>query len=175
MLLILQSLDQFILEFINLSYHSMLLDNIVLLISYMGLIFFWILIALILYFCGNEKGKSVAKRMIIILILVTIVTQLLKIIIMRPRPYTVLSSLVVLATESDYSFPSGHTSISVSMIYLLAKNYDNYYLWIIPILVMLSRLYMGVHYPSDVLGGFLVGLLVAYGGDYCLNLKRIKL
>ena len=47
MLFLLQSLDQSILEFINLSYHTALLDNFALLISYMGVIFFWIIIALI--------------------------------------------------------------------------------------------------------------------------------
>lgn len=172
MLVILQSLDKFLLEFINLSYHNMLLDNLALLVSYMGLVFFWVIIAVILYCFGNEKGKNVAKKMIIVLILITIVTQLIKLLVMRPRPYTELSSLVVLATESDFSFPSGHTSTSVSMIYLLAKEYDNYWLWIIPIMVALSRMYIGVHYPSDVLGGFLIGLFVAYVGEYCLNFKR---
>lgn len=173
-MLLLQSLDQLLLQFINLSYHDIFLDNFVLLISYMGVAFFWIIVAIILYFKGNEKGKSVAKKMIIILIMVTIITQLIKILIMRPRPYTELSNLVVLATESDYSFPSGHTSTSVSMIYVLAKEYDNYFLWIIPIIIGLSRLYLGVHYPSDILGGFLIGLVIAYLGERYINFNRFK-
>ena len=174
MLFTLQSLDHFLLEFINLSFHNSLLDNFALLVSYMGVVFFWILIAIILYFFGDEKGKCIAKKMIIIIILVTVITQIIKLWVMRPRPYTEMSSLIVLATENDFSFPSGHTSTSVAMVYLLAKEYEKYYLWIIPILVALSRLYIGVHYPSDILGGFLIGLLVAGICEYCFNLKRFK-
>ncbi len=169
MFFILQSLDQFLLEFINLSYHNIFLDNLVLLLSNMGIIFFWIIIAVILYFMGNEKTKNIVKKMIIVLVIVVIVTNLLKVIVMRPRPYTVLSNLVVLATETDFSFPSGHTSISTSMAFLLSREYGKYYLMIIPLVVALSRLYIGVHYPSDVLGGFLVGVIVVYLVDYCLD------
>ncbi|RAP52627.1 MAG: hypothetical protein BZ138_02640, partial [Methanosphaera sp. rholeuAM270] len=69
-----------------------------------------------------------------------------------------------LATENDFSFPSGHTAISTAMSYVLAKEYEKYYILIIPLIVALTRLYLGVHYPSDVIGGFLIGLLMAVIG-----------
>lgn len=165
-LLILHSLDVFILELVNLSYHNFLLDNLALLITNFGVIYLWIVVSIILYLFGNKKGKTVAKRMIILLVATTIITQIIKFVVMRPRPYEELSSLVLLSVGTDPSFPSGHTATSTAMAYLLSKEYNKYYLMLIPFIVALSRLYLGVHYPSDVLGGFILGIFIAYFIDY---------
>ncbi|MBE6485634.1 MAG: phosphatase PAP2 family protein [Methanosphaera stadtmanae] len=175
MLFFLHSVDVFILELINLSYHNFIIDNLALLISNMGIIYFWIVISIILYLFGSQKGKDVAKRMIIILLVTTLITQLVKILVMRPRPYTELSNLVVLGLETDYSFPSGHTSTSTAMAYLLSREYKKWIFMLIPIVVAFTRLYIGVHYPSDVLGGFLLGFLITYLLEYFFNLKILKI
>ncbi len=170
----LYSLDVLILELVNHSFHNMLTDNVAMLISYVGLLAFWVAIIILLYLFGGQKGKNIAKKLIIVLVAVTIVTQLIKLWIMRPRPYTELSSLIVLATESDMSFPSGHTSTSTAMAYILSSEYQKWYFMLIPIIVALSRLYMGVHYPSDVLGGFILGFIVAYLLERYLIQKQQK-
>lgn len=171
MLFFLHSVDVFILELVNLSYHNFILDNLSLLISNLGIIYFWIIISILLYLFGNKKGKIVAKRMIIILVVITLFTQLIKYFIMRPRPYTELSNLILLDLGTDYSFPSGHTSTSTAMAYLLSKEYNKWCFMLIPLVVAFSRLYIGVHYPSDVLGGFLLGFFIAYLLEYFFNLK----
>ena len=109
--------------------------------------------------------------MIVVLVVTTILTQLIKIIVMRPRPYTELSNLILLDLGTDYSFPSGHTSTSTAMAYVLSCEYKRWILMLIPVIVGFSRLYIGVHYPSDVLGGFLLGLVIAYMVEYFFNLK----
>ena len=171
MLFFLHSIDVFILEFVNLSYHNFILDNLSLIISNMGLIYFWVIISIVLYLFGDKKGKSIAKKMIVVLVVTTILTQLIKIIVMRPRPYTELSNLILLDLGTDYSFPSGHTSTSTAMAYVLSCEYERWILMLIPVIVGFSRLYIGVHYPSDVLGGFLLGLVIAYMVEYFFNLK----
>lgn len=137
----------------------------------MGLIYFWVIISIVLYLFGDKKGKSIAKKMIVVLVVTTILTQLIKIIVMRPRPYTELSNLILLDLGTDYSFPSGHTSTSTAMAYVLSCEYKRWILMLIPVIVGFSRLYIGVHYPSDVLGGFLLGLVIAYMVEYFFNLK----
>lgn len=90
---------------------------------------------------------------------------ILKNVVARTRPYDLIEGLTSLVgAQKDYSFPSGHTgsafAAAVVMFRGLPKKFG------IPILVFaclmgLSRLYVGVHYPSDVLGGVLIGTGVA--------------
>ena len=90
---------------------------------------------------------------------------ILKNVVARTRPYDVIEGLTSLVgAQKDYSFPSGHTgsafAAAVVMFRELPKKLG------IPILVFaclmgLSRLYVGVHYPSDVLGGVLIGTCIA--------------
>ena len=100
-------------------------------------------------------------------ILTVSTNQILKHIICRPRP-----SHIRLITENGYSFPSGHSMISICLygllIYLINKKIKNkilkVLLTIILILLILgigiSRIYVGVHYPSDVLAGYLLSLSI---------------
>lgn len=171
----LHALDVFVLQTVNHFFHNFYTDLLAFNLSYMGVIYFWIIVMILLYLFGGKKAKSVAKRMFIVLVLIVIVSALLKELILRPRPYTQLTGLIVLDPQTDYSFPSGHTIIATAMSYVLSKEYNKYYLMIIPVIVALTRIYMGVHYPSDVIGGFLIGLIIAYLVErYINNTKSIR-
>lgn len=122
-----------------------------------------ILLALILFF--TIKNKKVGLLISTNLIIITILNQALKIIVQRPRPteYRIIN-------ETGYSFPSGHSMVSMAfygfLIYLIYKNIKNKYLKISLIVILsllivmigISRIYLGVHYTSDVCAGFLVSL-----------------
>lgn len=111
-----------------------------------------------------RKRKEV-KYIFVNLGLIFIVNQLLKMIIARPRPegYRIVE-------ESGYSFPSGHSMVSMAFYglfaYLIYKNVKNKYLkWtaitaltIMIALIGLSRIYLGVHYASDVIAGFCISI-----------------
>ncbi|CDD36479.1 pAP2 family protein [Clostridium sp. CAG:356] len=133
-----------------------------------GAIFLIVLTIILLISIKNKKiGLSIFSNLAII----TILNQLLKRVLQRPRPteYRIIE-------ETGYSFPSGHSMISMAfygyLIYLIYKYVENKYVkWILisllSVLICLigvSRIYLGVHYTSDVLGGFLISIsyLVIY-------------
>ena len=117
------------------------------------------------------KNKKIGISILANLVIITGLNQLLKRILQRARPteYRIIQ-------ETGYSFPSGHSMISMAfygyLIYLIYKHVKNKYIkWIsislLSILICLigiSRIYLGVHYTSDVLGGFLISIsyLVIY-------------
>lgn len=91
-----------------------------------------------------------------------ILSALLKNIVRVNRPFTDLN-IIPLYQETSFSFPSQHmaifTAIAVSM-FLIDKRLG-YIFSLIAILIGMSRMIIGVHYPVDILGGFLVGLIVS--------------
>ncbi len=114
------------------------------------------------------------------LTIVFLLSTILKLIIQRPRP---ISALV---DESTFSFPSGHTLVSFAfyglLIYLictskiskLLKIILTILLSIIIISISFSRIYLEVHYLSDVLGGLFIGFIYLYIFITFVNLKRSK-
>lgn len=109
------------------------------------------------------KNKKIGLAIIGNLGISALLNNILKMILQRPRP-----TGYRLIEETGYSFPSGHSMASMAFygffIYLVYKNVKNKYIkWgliavlsLLIVLIGLSRVYLGVHYLSDVLGGFLV-------------------
>ncbi len=144
----------------------------------------WWLITLIiisLITCIILKRKLIGLFIVLNIMISSGLNQLLKHIVQRPRP-----TEYRLIDESGYSFPSGHSMVSAAVyglfIYLIFKNVKNKYikclsivaLSILIILIGGSRIYLGVHYTSDVLAGFLISIsyLVIYTSiinDYLPN------
>jgi len=125
----------------------------------------WILAALILLLMKNTRkcGAAVA----IALILSYVVNNLiLKNVVERPRPYEMIEGLVPLVERlSDYSFPSGHTGASFAASFVIIKSrlpYVRIPALILAILIACSRLYLGVHYPTDVAAGMVIGIIMSY-------------
>ncbi len=111
------------------------------------------------------KNKKIGISILSNLVIITILNQLLKRILQRSRP-----TEFRIVEETGYSFPSGHSMVSMAfygyLIYLIYKYVKNKYVkWssivLLSILICsigISRIYLGVHYTSDVLGGFLISI-----------------
>lgn len=93
----------------------------------------------------------------------------LKNVINRTRPYEVIDGLTYLVrTPVDSSFPSGHSACSFAVACIMFRRLPRRYgvpALILAILIALSRLYVGVHYPSDVLFGTISGIVISYGAE----------
>ena len=138
-------------------------------ITNFGGIIFIIPITIILFI--GIKNKKIGCSIISNLVIITILNQLFKFIVQRPRP---IECRII--NETGYSFPSGHSMISMAfygyLIYLIYKYVGNKYLKyslisvlsILILLIGISRIYLGVHYTSDVVAGFLLSIsyLVIY-------------
>ena len=102
------------------------------------------------------------------------ITGILKYTVLRPRPHLVLG-VVALITKDSPAFPSGHTTSAFSVVPLIFKNFRYMKcIWLIfALLVAYSRVYIGIHYLSDVLGGVIIGLF--FGDLYLYLEKKYKL
>lgn len=93
-----------------------------------------------------------------------LLTQVLKLIVKRPRPFSVLSNVVVREKISaGFGFPSTHTAMATVMALLLVIWLPHRWRWLAVmwiVLVGVSRIYLGVHAPLDVVGGFAAGVLI---------------
>lgn len=133
---------------------------------------FWILISLGL--TTSKKTRKVGIASLISLTTGFLTTNLiLKLIVSRERPFDKYPSLTSLVKKpKDYSFPSGHAtaSFAASLVYLkaLPKKFGVPSV-IIAAMVGFSRMYLGVHYLTDVLGGFLVALLSSKVACYTIK------
>ena len=121
----------------------------------------WIVLSLLLLWKPSTRKAGITSLCAMILGL--LVTNLcLKHLFMRPRPYEVMELLVPLVTSSDpNSFPSGHTCAAFAAGIAWAKTLPKRWMCIVAVvqavLMGFSRLYVGVHYPSDVIAGALIG------------------
>ncbi|MBS1610722.1 MAG: phosphatase PAP2 family protein [Bacteroidetes bacterium] len=112
---------------------------------------------------GLKKSALVAGESIVVS---TLFTYALKNTVKRPRPYTVDSLIIKIGPGGGYSFPSGHTSEAFALATSLSMSYPKWYvigpayLWAST--VAYSRMYLGVHYPTDILAGAIVGSGSAY-------------
>jgi membrane-associated phospholipid phosphatase len=143
-------------------------DQVMCLITHLGDSgMIWILLTLgMLLLPGKRRtGAVLAAALCIDLILCN---GILKNLVARVRPFDVNTAVQLLVkAPRDFSFPSGHTAASftaVMALYLTGEKKLFLPALVLAVLIAFSRLYLYVHYPTDVLGGVFVGLLCGYLG-----------
>ena len=163
--------------FFNHALQNPIFDSIMPIFTHFGGFKFLVLImiALVLYARVSKRDtlKKVAIITLVALLFSGAITVLLKHVIHEPRPFMVLDNVHLLITEDDLdSFPSGHVTSTVAVVTSLILNMKElakkYYLAIDIVLIIFaifiafSRMYVGVHFPGDVLAGAVVGLVGAF-------------
>ena len=121
-----------------------------------------------LFFLFKKNKRKLIIPLLSSFILVAIITFSLKYLIARPRP--LIDSLI---SSSSPSFPSGHTSFIFTPLAFFNKEYPSIkWAWLgLAILVAFSRMYLGVHYFSDIIAGTIVGVGV---GNFFIHTNLIK-
>ena len=160
------SIEFKILDFIQ-TLHTPVLDKIMVGVTKLGDVgIIWIILTAILLII--PKTRRTGGVMLVALVVQTVLCNvILKNLFARTRPYDVNTAVQLLVPKlHDFSFPSGHTSASFTAVSALYFSKDK--LWkpalILACLIAVSRLYLYVHYPTDVLGGLLLGVLSGYIG-----------
>ncbi len=139
-------------------------------ISRLGDGVFWYVLMLVLLASGGVEGFVPVAHMAVTGLVCTVMYKWLKSKTSRPRPFAVETAVRAGAVPLDaYSFPSGHTLHAVAFSVIAIAYYPVLAWLLIPfsVLVAISRVVLGLHYPSDVLAGAALGALIA-NGSLCL-------
>lgn len=170
---VLESTDLQLLE----RFYSYQLNNVSLwlLITQLGSVLALGLSALVAWFTGKQR---IAYLLIGNGFIAYAICWILKEIVARPRPAILLPTIQANDWSAvGYGFPSAHVAIVTSIVLVLfastRQSYRNV-LWLAIILVGLSRMFLGVHTPLDVLGGFLAGVFVFCATSLFVGPKKLK-
>lgn len=112
---------------------------------------------------GGKKEKQILFIAVLGIVLGIFLIQLIHLFITEPRPFLTLSITPLIPPPTSFSFPSGHATIASALTtaYFLEKSRLTPYVAVAAFLVSFSRIYVGVHYPLDILGGVIVGFVSA--------------
>jgi undecaprenyl-diphosphatase len=155
------SWDSSLFVLINQSFSIPILDLFMSIVTHGGSTVFWLVVAFLLWFYDRRRE---AVLLAVSIILGGALFLFLKFFIDRPRPYQVIAGSRVLTVEGGSSFPSGHSKNVFSAAVILGKSRAGRWrvlLYAFAVVVSLSRIYVGLHYPFDTLVGALAGYVIA--------------
>lgn len=124
----------------------------------------WLFVALLLYLSGPNMRRTSFLMLVALFISFVVGEEALKHIFQRPRPFLSLEGVnLLIASPGSFSFPSGHTANAFAASLVVARKVSRlaWPVLLLAVIMSFSRVYVGVHYPLDVLGGALLGALCA--------------
>jgi membrane-associated phospholipid phosphatase len=161
--------------FYNLAHQSVILDKVFIFIA-VYLPYVVIIAAGVFLLMHHEVFKAEnpwqvvlqKKKEILMVFFVScsswVAASLLKIIIQLPRPFVALSDVSALIEENGFTFPSGHATfyMALAVAIFLTHKKTGYVFVFLALLIGIARIMVGVHFPVDILAGFVLGAMIAY-------------
>ncbi len=134
----------------------------------------WLLIAVLMTLRRRSDEKAVVLGVVAALVLSEVASDVLKLVVARPRPAWGVSAYSGVVPWAVFSFPSTHAARSFAAAVVLRRNSSRWSavgLFGLACLIGISRVVLGLHWPSDVLGGAVLGL--GTGAGVCAFLNRV--
>lgn len=160
----------------NLNEHFPLLDRLMVFAT-SDLIYILFLIVFILAIKGGIKEKKSFLLILFAMPLAILLIKLIHLFFFEPRPF-VTFHLTPIANESadSASFPSRHATMAavIAFAYTYFKSKWSLLFLSMMLLIGISRIYVGVHYPLDVLGGFVAGVISLVLAKYLINFLKLR-
>ena len=157
-------LDQKIMVLINVKLKSRILDTLMPITTYLGSSEFCTVLALSAIIITGYSRESYGLKLTLTLIISGIITQIIKRSVNRLRPFLIMKDLHIKKIGiDDFSFPSGHTTAAFSSAVMTLLFYPHFAApcLILALITGVSRIYLGVHFPTDVAVGAVIGSTVS--------------
>lgn len=156
------NIDLNIMNFIKVYLKCSFLDFLMPIVSELGNNgFIWITMSVFLIF--NKKYRHIGIIMLTTIFMAVILGEgIIKHLVQRPRPSNFIdASNLLIKVPDSYSFPSGHTTMAFGSVFVFSKYFKKYklYFFAFASIIGFSRIYLSVHYPSDVIGGVILGFI----------------
>lgn len=146
----------------NLAGSNQALDVVMVFFTILGISYVIAIVSVPLWI-SNKRESTI--DVLVLIVIVTVLTELIKILVDRPRPLDELTNVNTILSASGPSFPSAHASRAfavAALLFLRVPRRSGILAVVIASLIAVSRVYLGVHWPTDVLAGAVLGIILAY-------------